>query len=129
MSHLSKKWAAALLEEAQNKSEKDIEKLADRFLAVLKNEKKLYLAPSILNWLNKLLEQKKEKERLKIQAAREPAKNLTEKISKIFNIASTRIEVNVNPDLLGGLIIQHEDKIFNLSVKKQIEFLKKNLLA
>lgn len=127
MTNPAKKWAEALDREAQNKSAEELPKLAENFYAALRKENKLRLAKSVIAELEKISEQKQREEKMRVRAARDLSKNLVENIAKIFQTSPRQIAVTIEPALLGGVVIEKKDFVYDLSVKKQIELLKTSL--
>lgn len=129
MTSLSKKWALTLLGEAANKSPSQLDKLLDKFFNILKKENKIYLAGSIIKRVAKLEEEKRRRENLRLESAHDLTQMAIAKIAKIFKIAPEKITARIEPELLGGLVVEHQDTIYDFSIKKQIELLKTSLIS
>lgn len=124
MNNLSKKWALTILEETENKLPSQLDKLLGKFFSILKKENKIYLAASIIKWVAKLEEQKARREGLRLIAAHDLTQISILKIAKIFKIAPEKITLKIEPRLLGGLVVEHHDALYDFSTKKHLEQLK-----
>lgn len=129
MKPVVKRWAEALFREAQDESAEELPKLAENFYAALRRANKFAWAKSIIEALQKISAQKSRAETVRVRAARDLSKNIVENIAQIFETSPQQITVAIDPGLLGGVVIEQKDFVYDLSIKKQIDLLRESLIS
>jgi len=97
------------------------------FVQFLYKEHKIRNAEKIIAEFEKYSGEKEGKIQIEIESARDLSKTEIDKIKKMFgdNVA---VATKINPDLIGGVIIRADDKLYDASVKTQLTLMKKNLV-
>ena len=101
------------------------------FIAYLQRRRWNYLLPEILTELEILHNQANNTLAVKIESANEISSSLnhdiTEQLTRKLG-QKIKTKNSINQDLLGGLLISYRDKIIDLSLRRQIINLKKQLI-
>jgi len=122
-------FAAALYEITQGKSEKEIDKIIEDFTALLAKKNKLGWQEQIIE---KFLSYSMKQEGImetQVFTAKEISKKMAEKIAEtVFKNQKIKVISIVEKELLGGFVVKTEDKILDLSIKKQLQNLKIKLI-
>ncbi len=120
--------AKTLVEAARGQSGRQLEQVVEQFFASLKETNKLSLAKPIIKAVAK--EEVKEKNKgLRLIAAQDLSEGLVKKIAKIFTIAPEEVSLKKDAKLLGGIVIEYNDLVYDLSIKNQIHLLKTHLIS
>jgi F0F1-type ATP synthase delta subunit len=107
----------------------DAKKLASNTLAYLKKQNLEHLLPEILRILEQEGLKEAEQESVVIETAREVSESMLKQISsKLLDCAEGKPEQVVNEDLIGGFVAKHNGVIYDASLKRKIELLKKELV-
>lgn len=127
----SKILAKAIYQALVDKNKKETTEIVDNFVAYLKQHHFLPLLSEILAEL-KVLEQK-EKDILAVEiiSARTLDKHSLVEATKYLQHKSTQeleISETIDEQLLAGVKIKYQDKVLDLSLKKQINNLNKSLV-
>jgi F-type H+-transporting ATPase subunit delta len=95
-----------------------------RFLQLLIKNKRMYLLKDIVRSFNRLADQELNRESLVVYSAEKISDShrgkIVEKLSNIFK-KNLNITYKVNPNILGGLLIQSAMITIDVSVKHQID--------
>ncbi|MDD4476834.1 MAG: ATP synthase F1 subunit delta [Patescibacteria group bacterium] len=123
----NKTYSKALYKAAKGLKGKDLEKILGNFVLILARARKLKQAEKIIEEFKKYAKKQEGILEIKIISARKISDDLAEKIGKAF---SKKVEITkeVDENLLGGFIVKTEDKIFDASVKTQLNNLKQRLI-
>lgn len=122
--------ASALYEAAQDKKKNDLQKVVDNFGLYLKEKGLMSLMPSVLEELKKIYFEKKNIVQAGVVSKNELSQTeLKEIIGLVRKRTERGVELNKTTDnsLLGGIRIRYEDKLLDLSLKNQLNNLKKEL--
>ena len=123
--------AKAVYQALVNKNKKETESIVDNFVAYLKQHHFLPLLGEILAELKVLEQADKNILAVEIVSARALDKHSVTAATKYLQQKSTQtleITETIDEQLLGGMKIKYQDKVLDLSLKKQINNLNKSLV-
>lgn len=94
------------------------------------HEKKLdYLLPSILRYYKEIVANNEAKNTVHIKAHHKLTDNIISKIKTAVGAEKkTKAVVTEDKNLLGGFVAEYQNKVFNASIKNQLERLENNLI-
>lgn len=123
----SKDIAQTLLFSNKQK-EIDTKTLVSNTLAYLKKQKSLHLLPEILRILERESALEEKTNSINITTSHEISKEALSKIKEKLFIDSKEVPNQVvDHSLLGGFIAEHQGVIYDASIKRRLELLKKHL--
>lgn len=122
----NRQYAQILYNALDGIKEKEREEVLKNFIALLAHERKLTHAEKIIAEFIDFSKQKEGIENIKITVAREISNRTLEEIKNNFG-SKVEAKVEVNEDILGGIIIETKDKILDGSLKTQLKNLKTQL--
>ncbi len=125
-----KQYARALSEAAVGASEKEARIYTDRFLEIMKKNNDLKKLPKIVLEAEKIKEDESGVKKVKIISAIElSSETKKEIVSKLKDIFKTKIELleKIEPDILGGMIIEIGNEVLDASVRSKINLFKQIL--
>lgn len=131
MKYSPKQYAAALMDSLQSTSPGDQEKVLDNFVKVLAENNDLRLFDQIAEEFHKLDLNRQGIKQVNVKSAhpltKENEKAILEELNKL---AKTKFELKqeVDEQLIGGVVIQMDDRQLDASVKNNLEQLKKELI-
>lgn len=130
MKFSAKQYAQALMDSLESVGPKDQDRVLDNFAKVLAENNDLRMYEAIEEEFHKLELQKKGIKQVEITSAR-PLSHQNEKeiIEELNQLVKGKVELKkkVDEQLIGGVVIQMEDQIIDVSVKNQLDQLKNNL--
>lgn len=130
MKKTPRQYAIALYEAAKDAEGKELEEIILNFVKILHRENKLSWKDKIIAALKKYALQQEGIEEFEISSARHLSASLLNKIKKLLKTDKKIIlKENLNPALLGGLLIKSESEIWDFSLKKQLQLLKNKLIT
>jgi F-type H+-transporting ATPase subunit delta len=101
------------------------------FLLVLNQHDRLDLLRAILGAYRRLLDQRARRFHLLVRSAAplpdDQAQNLVQAVRRITNLEPI-LDVKVDPDLIGGVILQVGDLLYDASVRSKLALLRKQLI-
>lgn len=128
MKKTPKQFAVALYRAAQGKKAGELDRVILNFVKILQRENKLGWKEKILDELARHARWEEGIKELEITSARELSGALIGKIKKKFGEEKKVLtKKKVSPEILGGIILKLDDKLWNFSLKKQLQNLKKQL--
>jgi F-type H+-transporting ATPase subunit delta len=104
--------------------------LLTRFLGVLSDQQRLGELPAIADYVQRLYDQALGRVRITIRTARPLSAAQEQEISAVFaRLTAKQIvpAVVVDPELLGGVLVEIEGKVYDGTVRTQLERLAKQL--
>src|SRR3989339_2085153 len=123
--------AKAVYQALVDKNKQDTIKIVDNFIAYLKQHHFLPLLSEILAELKVLEQTDKNILAVELVSARALDKHSITEATKYLQQKSTQtleITETIDEQLLGGMKIKYQDKVLDLSLKKQINNLNKSLV-
>lgn len=109
-----------------------VSELTFHFLGVLTRRRRLEYLPEIAVAYGILLDRELKRSRVKVQSAQEmkseQMEGLKEALGKLFH-KEIILQMETNPALIGGMVIQSGDILIDTSVKSSLNVLKKTLLS
>ncbi len=102
------------------------------FLQVLNDHERLDLLPAIAAAYRELRDQRAGRIRVQVQSAvplpEDQREQLRRKLAEVFR-KDPQIETQVDPDLLGGMVVRVDDWLYDQSVRAQLEDIRKQITA
>lgn len=101
-----------------------------KFLGILAQKKRLNAIPEIYQSYIKLLDEKLGRRRVEVKTSMEVDSGLEKKIAaalKDYLKAEVVLDVNIDPDILGGMVIRSGDLMIDTSVRSGLERMKRAL--
>ena len=108
-------------------SEKELQKNIEAFIALLQKNQSLNKLPYIIKEFEIYSDKVQGNEKAVIKTARELSKNSVEEIKKFLSLKG-EVKVQTDENILGGVVVQVGNKIFDASLKTQINKLKQQLI-
>lgn len=128
-----KQYAISLYKAASGLSEKEIRIVIENFINLLIKNNALKLGPKIIDYLDQFVKKEEGIVDLKIISAQKLDAMTISKIERLApflvgrEIKKIKIMEEIDPNLIGGIILKCDDLIFDNSVKNRLIILKKNL--
>jgi len=130
MKYTAEQYAQALMESLEGTSPSDQENVLDNFVKILAENNEIRNFESIAEEFHKLELGKQGIKQVQIQSAhplnRENEKEILDELNKLVK-GKLEVKKKINEDLIGGVVIQLEDKVIDASIKHQLEQLKEQL--
>ncbi len=123
----NKEYARALYECAQGLKGSELDAALEAFARMLFRDQKLKQAAKILTEFEQYAKRHEGIVSLKITSARELDGKTLESIKKMFG-EKVEAVTQVDPQIIGGVIVHDENKIFDASLKTQLNKLKQSLV-
>ncbi len=120
-------YAKILYELTKDSKEKDLAKEIESFVSLLKKNQSLNKVPYIIKEFELCVQKAEGKEKATVKSARPLSEKLLEEIKKSLDLKGEIIIEN-DPELIGGVIVKIGNKIFDASIKTQINKLKQQLI-
>jgi len=108
-------------------SEKELQKNIEAFIALLQKNQSLNKLPYIIKEFEIYSDKVQGNEKAVIKTARELPKSSIEEIKKFLSLKG-EVKVKMDENILGGVVVQVGNKIFDASLKTQINKLKQQLI-
>lgn len=124
----NKQYAVALYEAVKGLKGEKLRQALKRFVAALAQKHKLKKTEKIIAEFVKYSKKQRGVVEIEIKSARKLHGETIEKIKKIFGKKVEEKE-STDADLLGGVVVKTEDKIFDGSIKKQLQKLRQSLIT
>ncbi len=128
-----KQYAIALYEAVKDAPKEKVKGVLDNFVKILVKNNVLRFAPQIVDYFRKYANQMEGIADFTLTSA-EPIKGeLLEKIEKVApkllgkKVKKINITEKINPELLGGFVLEAEDTVFDGSLKNKFRILKNHL--
>lgn len=130
MKYSAKQYAQVLLEVASSASPADLDKVLNNFVSVLAENNDLRLFDKIAEEFHKKDLEKDGIKTVEVTSVqplnRENERQIIEALNKYVK-GKVELRKNLDESLVGGVLIQADDLLFDASVKKSLERLKKDL--
>lgn len=114
-------YAQLLYEVLENKTDEQQSQILERFKDILTKNKDTHLSGAISKELKKIQEEKIQEKTTYIASASEFSAAQKQELENL--LPEPRI-FSENPFLLGGVAVRQKDRIYNATLKKQIEALR-----
>ena len=128
----AEKYAQTLTELAEGKNDNEIKKIVANFFRVLLSHNDLAKAGKIINELEAINNKKEGIVSAKVLSAAELNNDSIEVIQNFIKKKSGAEKINITKeisrDLLGGAVIEYEDKILDLSLRLRIKELRQKMI-
>jgi F-type H+-transporting ATPase subunit delta len=111
-------------------SQLNLTPLVSRFLGLVAEKNRLTILPAIAEHYQRFLDQHLGQVRARITSARELAVDAQQKLHGIFEQRTGKkvlAEMAIDPELLGGVVVEIEGRVYDGSVRTQLEAMQKAL--
>lgn len=101
-----------------------------KFLGVLAKKKRLYTIPGIYQSYIRLLDEKLGRRRVEVKTSINVDSGLEKKIAdalKDYLKAEVVLDVSIDPEIIGGMVIRSGDLMIDTSIKSGLERMKRTL--
>jgi ATP synthase F1 delta subunit len=128
-----KQYAIALYEAVKDAPKEKVRDILNNFVKVLEKNNGLRFAPKIIEYFSNYANRMEGTGDLKIKTAEPVGENLIQKIKKAAPIflkkefKKINVREEVDPELMGGFILEIDDMVFDASVKNKFKTLTKIL--
>ncbi|MDO9579005.1 MAG: ATP synthase F1 subunit delta [Bacteroidales bacterium] len=119
--------AKILYDLTKDSKEKELPAIIDIFVNFLKKNQSVNKLPYIIQEFEKYVLKVQGKEKAEIITAHNISEKSLEEIQKILKLQG-EIVMNIDKDLIGGVVIKVGNKIFDASIKTKINKLKQHLI-
>ena len=114
---------------AEKQGQTDTKKLVQNTLAYLKKQGSEHLIPEVLRILEQESAKEAERESVVIETSHEMSASTLKQIKdNLLAGATEKPEQVINEDLIGGFVAKHDGVIYDASLKKKLELLRKELV-
>jgi len=119
-----KDYAQLLYDVFKNKPEEQQGQILKRFKSILMRNKDAHLISAITKELEKIQKQTEQGRITYISSSSKLSGNHRQELESAFPEPR---EFSVNPDLLGGIAVRHDDRVYNATLRKKMELLKSSI--
>jgi len=122
--------ASALYEASHDKKGKELDKVLTNFSAYLKQHHLISMIPSILVELENIHFLKENIVATKITSSEELAQAVIKNIVDLIKTKTKQevvVKTEIDKDLIGGAVVKYNDKMVDMSLKRQLVNLQKQL--
>jgi|AntRauTorcE11897_2_1112592.scaffolds.fasta_scaffold17766_2 F-type H+-transporting ATPase subunit delta len=127
-----KQYALALLDITEEKDPKGLEEAILKFSQLIKDNNQLNQIDKILYYFKKLYNQRYNIKEAQINTAQKIEEDELEKIQQYLQDLNKdetlEFKVNINKEIIGGIVLKYGDKIIDASLKTRLNQLKNSLL-
>ena len=124
--------ARAIYESSKNKDGAELDAVSKKIINLILKKHLMSRSKEILNKLEKLVDKNEEVVRVKVSSRAKLEKGITDEIEdfikKRYKAKNTVLEFNVNPKLLGGIKLEVEDEVIDMTLKNKVNRLKEFLI-
>jgi F-type H+-transporting ATPase subunit delta len=127
-----KKYAEALYELAEGKSEAELKELIGRFVENLAHSGKLNKANDIIDQFRRIWNEKNDTVEAEITSSivlsKDTEKKLTDYISELTGAEKILLDKKIDKHILGGIVIKYSSTVMDGSLKAQLQKLKNKMI-
>lgn len=108
----------------------EMPKMVTSFLLLLMNKRRLSMLEAIIEIYDQLIDEMENIARARVKAATELSDDDAESVKKVLEQItgqSVRMEMEVDPDLIGGVVAQVGDLVLDGSIRRQLLNIKESL--
>ena len=128
MKKTSLQYATALYELSQGLSEKKMASVVAELVKTLKVEGNAHLLPGVLKAYKTILVKKNELPEVVVRSARELDEKTIKDLLKELDIdKQTTVVSQLDPEMIGGVFVKNNNKLFDLSLARRLARLGQNL--
>ncbi|MFA6594660.1 MAG: ATP synthase F1 subunit delta [Candidatus Buchananbacteria bacterium] len=130
-----KQYAIALYEVIKDAPKEKVRDILSNFVKTLEKNNALRFAPQIIEYFIKYASRAEGIADLKITSTESIKEDLIEKIKKVApdilgkSFKKINIQQGINPELMGGFVLECDDAIFDASIKNKFRILKNHLFV
>lgn len=122
--------AQSVYEAVRGKNQTAIDKIVNNFFHYLREHRLRHLVPEVLSELEKIYFEENNITRVQIHSKNKLDEALFKEIINLVKARSKKevmLRSELDPDLIGGATVRYDDKLIDLSFKKQLSSLAKKL--
>ncbi len=129
-----KQYAVALYEAVKDAPKEKIGDILDNFVKMLIKNNALRFAPQIINYLDKYAKKTEGVIDLKVKTVQPLEEENLSQLKKIVplllerEIEKINVQQEIDPNLIGGFVLECDDLVFDASIKNKFNVLRKNLI-
>jgi len=127
----SKQYAQALYESVEGKNKKEIEEAIRNFARLLVVRRETAMVSEIIKYFLEISEKAEAVARAKVKTARPLDKSTAAEIKKyLMRLLAAKeiiLETEIDPGILGGIVIQYKDKVIDGSLRAKLEALREKM--
>ena len=123
-----KHYALAWYQALKSANKKYRQEISDNMLTLLQTQGKLSWLSTIVDLVQNLEDDDLGITEVKVKTAHSKSKKeIEDVVTGLLGVKKVRTNITVDPELLGGIIVQTKNRRWNISLRHKIEQLKKNL--
>lgn len=120
-------YAVALYQALQGKTATEQKHIASSFVALLARHYRLGHAQAIIDDFIRYAKRQSGTTDLVVTTISELVADITKRLQTIFG-SDAAVTTHIDKSIIGGIIVQTEETVFDGSIRKQLERLKSNLI-
>ena len=120
-------YAVAIYELSKNKTQSEQSDLIKSLIKTLKNNKSLFLLPSIIENIQAIIQKEEQKNTIRVSTPNKLTAEEKEEIKEQFGKGTYIFEEN--PESIAGLVVQKDSTLFHSTLSKATIQLEKNLIV
>ncbi len=123
--------AQALFNVSKGKTPKQIDAITDHLLKLLRAQGRLADLAELIKLVKDLELLKQGKAKIKVSSAyglKDAELKLVAKLAKCLSDQEVEFEQKIDNSLIGGVVLRHQDKLIDLSIRKKINKLNEALI-
>ena len=123
-----KHYALAWYQALKSANKKYRQEISDNMLTLLQTQGKLSWLSTIVDLVQNLEDDDLGITEVKVKTAHSKSKKeIEDVVTGLLGVKKVRTNITVDPELLGGIIVQTKNRRWNISLRHKIEQLKKTL--
>jgi F-type H+-transporting ATPase subunit delta len=128
-----KQYAISLYEAVRDVPSSEVKVVIENFVKLLVKNNAFKMAPQILSYLKSHVNKMEGIADLKVKTAEPLGEENLSRLKKIIptllkrEIKTINVQQEINPNLIGGFILECDDLVFDASIKNKFNVLKNNL--
>lgn len=128
----NKEIAEAIYKATKDQHGAELKKTLEQVVMFLSRRRLISQAPLILNWLNKIINEKEKRIIAKVTSAHKLSDrmkiDLKHDLTHRYKKDEVILEENINESLLGGMRIEVDDEVIDLTLRNKISQLQEHLM-
>ncbi len=123
--------AQALFNVSQNKTPKQLDHITDNLLKLLRAQGRLGDLAEIIQSVKDLQLSKQGKAKIKVNSTyllKDAELKLVAKLAKQLSDQEAELEQKIDNSLIGGVVLRHQDKLIDLSIRNKINKLNEAMI-
>lgn len=126
MAYTPQQYASALLEASRETHPKDVDVMLENLIELLKVNGDLEKYEAVIEHFELLTKDSETVAHVTVAKQEVMTKQLADHLNKVAGV-KLKLETNVDPEIVGGVVIRMEDTLIDASVKGQLDKMKEEL--